>query len=227
MRTLKYKHLSFEDRCAIQEYLNLGYNFTQIGKVLKKHRTTIAKEVYNHRFLRRVYGNKEELCFITKKAPYVCNACKKFNHCKKIRYSYDASIAYNEYLKELSDSRSRVFITKEQISNINEKIAPLMLEKHHSVNQVFINHPELLPFSKPTFYRYIDLGLLNVKNIDLQRKVKFRVKKEYDRTKERVNTEIKLERFYTDFQDYIELHPNCSIVEMDTVIGTSGGKGGK
>ena len=117
MRTLKYKHLSFEDRCAIQEYLNLGYNFTQIGKVLKKHRTTIAKEVYNHRFLRRVYGNKEELCFITKKAPYVCNACKKFNHCKKIRYSYDASIAYNEYLKELSDSRSRVFITKEQISS--------------------------------------------------------------------------------------------------------------
>ena len=227
MRTLKYKHLSFEDRCAIQEYLNLGYNFTQIGKVLKKHRTTIAKEVYIHRFLRRVYGNKEELCFITKKAPYVCNACKKFNHCKKIRYSYDASIAYNEYLKELSESRSRVFITKEQISNINEKIAPLMLEKHHSVNQVFINHPELLPFSKPTFYRYIDLGLLNVKNIDLQRKVKFRVKKEYDRTKERVNTEIKLERFYTDFQDYIELHPNCSIVEMDTVIGTSGGKGGK
>ena len=26
---------------------------------------------------------------------------------------------------------------------------------------------------------------------------------------------------------YIEIHPNSNIVEMDTVIGTSGGKGGK
>lgn len=227
MRTLKYKHLSFEDRCSIQEYLNLGYNFTQIGKVLKKHRTTISKEVYNHRFLRKCYGNDKIPCHITNNPPYVCNACSKFNHCKKIRYSYESSIAYNEYLKELSESRSRVSITKDQISTINEKIAPLMIEKHHSVNQVFINHPEILPFSKPTFYRYIDLGLLNVKNIDLQRKVKFRVKKEYNHYKQRINTEIKLNRFYTDFQDYIELHPNCSIVEMDTVIGTSGGKGGK
>lgn len=31
----------------------------------------------------------------------------------------------------------------------------------------------------------------------------------------------------SDFKDYIELHPNASIVEMDTVIGTQGGKGGK
>ena len=42
---------------------------------------------------------------------------------------------------------------------------------------VFASHPELLPFSKSTFYRYVDLGLLDVKNIDLQRKVRFRVKR--------------------------------------------------
>ena len=37
--------------------------------------------------------------------------------------------------------------------------------------------------SKSTFYKYIDLGILNVKNIDLQRKVRYRVKKEYDYTR--------------------------------------------
>lgn len=45
MSTPKYKHLSFEDRCTIQEFLNYGYNFTQIANRLHKDRTTISKEV--------------------------------------------------------------------------------------------------------------------------------------------------------------------------------------
>ena len=85
--------------------------------------------------------------------------------------------------------------------------------------------------AKSTFYKYVDLGLFSIKNIDLPRKVRFRVNKEYDRDrKERKairDSRIKLGRFYRDFQDYLELNPTCSIVEMDTVIGTSGGKGGK
>lgn len=66
-------------------------------------------------------------------------------------------------------------------------------------------------------------------NIDLQRKVRFRVKKEYsdNETRYTSNPKIKIGRFYSDFKDYIEYHPNASTVEMDTVIGTSCGKGVK
>ncbi len=227
MKLTKYKHLTFEDRCTIQEYLNFGYNFTQIGNRIGKSRRTISKEIYKHRFMRSNTKSSNINCCITDKPPYVCNACTKKNSCSKQRYSYEASVAHNEYLKTLIEQRSVARITKEQILSINDVIAPLMIHKHHSVNHVYISHPELLPFSKSTFYRYIDLGLLNVKNIDLQRKVRFKVKKEYDRTKTKINTSIKVGRFYTDFKDYLEYHPNCSIVEMDTVIGTSGGKGGK
>ncbi len=104
-----------------------------------------------------------------------------------------------------------------------------MIHKHHSVNHVFMKHPEVLPFSKSTFYKYIDLGILNVRNIDLQRRVKFRINKDYNNStaREKCNPKIKIGRFYTDFKDYMEFHPNASVVEMDTVIGTSGGKGGK
>ena len=130
-------------------------------------------------------------------------------------------------MKTLITSRSHLRITKDEIDSINDVISPLMIHKHHSVNQVFITHPELLPFSKSTFYKYIDLGILNVKNIDLARKVRFKVKKEYDYTREKTNPKIKVGRFYTDFKDYLEFNPNASIVEMDTVIGTKGGKGGK
>lgn len=227
MKTPKYKHLSFEDRCTIQEFLNEGYNFTKIANRLGKDRRTISKEVYSHRFLRNTLSKNIPTCSFTSKPPYVCNNCPRKTNCKKQRFTYDASVAHNEYKKTLIDQRAKVRITKNQIGSINEIVAPLMIHKHHSINQVYITHPELLPFSKSTFYRYIDLGLLNIKNIDLQRKVRFKVTKEYDYTRTKTNTKIKLNRFYTDFKDYIEFHPNASIVEMDTVIGTSGGKGGK
>ena len=228
MKKAKYnKHLSFEDRCVIEEFLNYNYSFSKIANRLGKNRTTIARDVKKHRFLRTTNLCNNQPCCFENKPPYVCNGCKKFNSCKNIRYSYNHAIAYNEYKKTLSSERNHLRITKEQIANINDVISPLMIHKHHSVNQVFISHPELLPFSKPTFYRYIDLGILNVKNVDLARKVKYKVKKEYDYTREKTNLKIKIGRFYTDFKDYLEFHPNCSIVEMDTVIGTKGGKGGK
>ena len=225
MKVKKYKHLSFEDRCVIEEFLNRGYNFTQISNRLGRHRTAISKEVLKHRFLRGNANNNRPCCFEAK-PPYVCNNCDKFNHCKKQKYSYNSHIAYNEYKQTLITQRAHLNITKEQIVSINEIISPLMIKKNHSINQVYISHPELLPFSKTTFYKYIDLGILDVKNIDLQRKVKWKVKKEYDYHKEKVDTSIKVNRFYTDFKDYIEYNPTASIVEMDTVIGTQGGKGG-
>ena len=221
------KHLSFEDRCIIEEYLNNNFNFTQISNRIGKYRTTIAREVKKHRFLRTTNNCNNKPCCFENKPPYVCNGCPKFNYCNRIRYSYSHDIAFNEYKQNLINSRSNLRITKEQIVDINDTISPLMKEKHHSVNQVYITHPELLPFSKTTFYKYIDLGIFNVRNIDLNRRVKFKVKKEYNYNREKVNTKIKIGRFYSDFNYYMEFNPNASIVEMDTVIGTKGGKGGK
>ena len=223
----KYKHLSFEDRCVIEEFLNYHYNFTQIANRLGKDRTTISDEVRKHRFLRSTARCNNSPCCFESKPPYVCNGCSKFNSCNKIRYSYSHDVAYNEYKKTLIDSRSHIKITKEQIASINDIVAPLMVHKHHSVNHVFISHPDVLPFAKSTFYKYIDLGILNIKNIDLPRKVRFKISKEYNYTRLKCNPKIKIGRFYSDFKDYMDFHPNASVVEMDTVIGTSGGKGGK
>lgn len=49
--TKKYKHLSFEDKCIIEEFLIEKYNFTQIANRLGKDRTTISIEIRKHRFL--------------------------------------------------------------------------------------------------------------------------------------------------------------------------------
>lgn len=227
MKAIKYKHLSFEDRCTIEEFLNHNFNFTQIANRIGKNRRTISIDVKKHRYLRTTASCNNQPCCFESKPPYVCNGCPKFNNCRRIRYSYSHDVAYNEYKQNLINTRSNLRITKEQIASINDVIAPLMTEKHHSVNHVFISHPEVLPFSKTTFYKYIDLGILNVRNIDLQRRVKFKVKKEYDYMRNKIDTKIKIGRFYSDFRYYIEHNPDASIVEMDTVIGTRGGKGGK
>ena len=229
MKAKKYKHLSFEDRCVIEEFLNNNYNFTKISNRIGKDRTTISHEIRKHRFIRTTSRCNNQPCCFESKPPYVCNGCPRFNNCHKIRYSYSHDVAYNEYYKSLIKSRSHLKITKEEIASINDVVSPLMIHKHHSVNHVYISHSDVLPFSKSTFYKYIDLGILNVRNIDLQRRVRFRFNKEYNysNSREKCNPKIKVGRFYSDFKDYIEHNSNASIVEMDTVIGTSGGKGGK
>lgn len=228
MSTLKHKHLKYEDRFVIQEFLNLNHTFTAIAIRIDKDRRCVSKEVLKHRILKPARAKRDPDCPKTAKPPYVCNGCDSKDRCQKNQYRYDAAVAQSEYEITLRRERSHLKISKDQIVAINDVIAPLMIEKHHSVNHVFAAHPELLPMSKSTFYRYVDIGLLNVRNIDLARKVRYRVKKEYDYTEVRPKDHsYKLGRFYSDFKDYIEYNPMASIVEIDTVIGTQGGKGGK
>ena len=80
MKAKKHKHLSFEDRCVIEEFLNYNYNFTKIANRLGKDRTTISDEVRKHRFLRNLSDSKP--CCFESKPPYVCNGCSKFNNCR-------------------------------------------------------------------------------------------------------------------------------------------------
>ena len=101
MKAKKYKHLSFEDRCIIEEFLNNNYNFTKIGNRIGKDRTTISHEIKKHRFLRTTSNCNNQSCCFESKPPYVCNGCSKFNSCRKIRYSYSHDVAYNEYHKSL------------------------------------------------------------------------------------------------------------------------------
>ena len=225
MTTKKYKHLSYDDRCIIQQFITFGRSFTEVSNRLHKDRTTISKEVRVHRY--SIDKDKRPTCLRLKKPPYVCNACEARPHCTYQRFLYDAAIAHNEYRKTLSYERASIKLSKDEIDTINDVIAPLMIQRHHSVNQVFIDHPECLPISKTTFYRYIDLGLVHVKNVDLQRKVRYKIKKPDDPAKKRLINERKLGHLYTNFKEYMDENPTASVVEMDTVIGTAGGKGGK
>lgn len=249
---MKHKHLTLNEREIIEDMLKEKANLTEIGKVIGKHRTTIAKEILNHRFQnpykqyncsftncqltyecdkagskqckKTCVNFKEKVCSFLVKAPYVCNGCDKKKICRLSKYYYRAKDADAEYKNFRTESRIGIRISQEEIYEINNVITPLIRDKHQSINHVFINHPDLLYFSKPTFYSYVNSNLFSFRNIDLARKVTYKPRKDDKKRRTRTESIIRIGRTYKDFLDYLTLNPYASIVEMDTVEGIKGGK---
>ena len=76
--------------------------------------------------------------------------------------------------------------------------------------------------SEKTLYNYIDHGFFDARNIDLPRKVRYRPRKKEQEFK--VDRGCYIGRNYVDYQQFILKHPNAHTVQMDSVIGTVGGK---
>lgn len=76
--------------------------------------------------------------------------------------------------------------------------------------------------SEKTIYNYIDACLFDVRNIDLPRKVKFRER--YKKPEFKVDKGCRIGRNYEDFCAFIEKNPDTAVVQMDSVIGSKGGK---
>ena len=249
---MKQKHLTLEERETIEDMLKENINFTEIGKVIGKHRTTISKEILNHRIKNQYkqfnssFANceltfncdkagskqcksscpnfKEKCCPNLTRPPYVCNGCEKKKVCRLSKYYYRAKDADAEYKEFRTNSRIGIRISQEEIYEINNVITPLIRDKHQSINHVFINHPDLLYFSKPTFYSYVNNNLFSFRNIDLARKVTYKPRNDNKKRRTRAESLIRIGRTYKDFLDYLTLHPYASVVEMDTVEGIKGGK---
>ena len=223
-----YKQLSKEDRVTIEHLINEGKNFTEISESIKYDRTTISKEIRRNRYIKSaVYlaysesGIKKAVdgCKKLSVPPYCCNNCKNKNYCSKYHLYYNANVAQNHYESILKDSRTGVDITEEEINIINRNIVPLVKNKKQSVNQIFTNHPDILYFSKTTFYTYVNNGVIALSNIDLPRKVKYKPRKKKNNKENKRNTSILLNRSYEDYIIKTHEKPNANIWQLDTVIG--------
>ena len=244
------KHLSLDERFDTENGLSKNLSFKKISKNIGKNCTTISREIKNHytvkntggigrKFNNCIFRNncpnrskcrlnncdkfKEEKCRLLNNPPYVCNGCKYKHHCTLTKHFYDAAYAYNEYLSNLSESRSGVVIYQDEIDNLNNILTPLIKEQNQSIHQALLNNKNKIMFSEKTIYKYIDLGVLNVRNIDLPRKVRFR-KRTKQTTIYKIDKKCLENRTYEDFEKYLEEHPDTPIVEMDSVEGKKGGK---
>lgn len=116
MEEKKYKHMILENRIEIQERLNKGINFKDIGKRIGKDPTTISKEVKKHLMIHtNGFTTLDECCPKLLKAPFVCNGCPKQHNssCRYRRQKYVALKSQNEYEQLLSEAREGIPLNKE------------------------------------------------------------------------------------------------------------------
>lgn len=157
-------------------------------------------------------------CLKLSRAPFVCNGCVEKGYCKLDKFYYRANIAHKRYRTILVESREGINITKEKLEELDAIVSPLILQGQ-SPYLICLNHPEL-ELSEKTLYNYIAIGALSVKNLDLAKKVKYKLRRPHK--SEIVDRSIFQQRTYADFQEFIQTNPDTRVVEMDTVLGCRG-----
>lgn len=163
---------------------------------------------------------EEQVCERLVKAPYCCNGCPKMRSCHYRKKVYRANIAHSEYKRNLSESRKGFYIRKAEAKRIEQIISQPILHGQ-SIHHVYLAHKDELTISERSIYTYIDGGVFNLKNIDLPRKVRYRVRKK--QTEPKIDRHCREGRTYEDYIAYIKENPSA-IVQMDTVKGGISGK---
>lgn len=164
---------------------------------------------------------EEQVCVTRLKPPYVCNGCEERNHCVLEKTIYSATKAHKLAINNISQSRRGVLTTEQELSQLNDLVTPLIMQGH-SVHQIYANNLDSLMCSEKTLYNYIDNGFFDARNIDLPRKVRYRPRRKKQEFK--VDKGCYYNRNYMDFGAYLAKHPSYHVVQMDSVIGSVGGK---
>lgn len=199
------------NHCALRRNCNLK-NICKRPEPCKKQCSSCnACNAHCNRFV-------EDICLTVSRSPYVCNGCHKKAQCRLDKYLYRAVSSNREYKTILVESRNGINISEEGLKQMDAIVSPLILQGQTPYH-ILENHPEIKCTEK-TIYNYIASGALSVKNIDLPRKVKYKLRKPH--SSEINDKGIFEERTYKDFLNYIQTYPDTNVVEMDTVVGCDG-----
>lgn len=162
-----------------------------------------------------------EICTARFRVPYVCNGCETIGRCSLLKNIYDAEHAHIRAHEAISESRSGLCVSEAEVARLNTIVSPLV-QRGQSIHQIYINNEANLMCSEKTIYNYVDACLFDVRNIDLPRKVKFRER--YKKPEFKVDKGCRIGRNHEAFLAFLDKNPETFVVQMDSVIGTKGGK---
>lgn len=164
---------------------------------------------------------RKEECSLLLKPPYVCNGCARRTKCTLEKYYYNGRTADAMYRELLSESRTGISLSEEEVRCLDDIVSPLVL-KNQSPHVICSTNKDSIMVSQSSIYRYIESGILSAKNIDLQRKVRYSARKKTVHVK--VDKKCRIGRTYEDFLAFMDKHPDTPVVELDSVEGKKGGK---
>lgn len=221
------KHLDLSKRIKIEKGIEENLNFSQIAKEINKSPRTVSYEILKNRNIEHCLSwvGKYKTCEKTLKPPYVCNACPSRKGCRKTRYYYYAEDAQGKYEKLRSEARTGIDMTSTEFKELN-KIVSNEIKNGHSFAMIIRNHKDEFSVGKRTLYNYVEKGYLDIINLDLPRKVRYKKRKRNNTDIPKKDTKIRINRTYERFKDYVKNYNdnnfNINIVEMDTVEGVKG-----
>mgnify|MGYP002860791814 CR=1 FL=1 len=185
------------------------------------HAPQCRKLCRNCRFCNSTCKNfkpRDYSCPKLNRTPFVCNGCENKRSCRLDKFFYRSNIAHSRYKTMLVEAREGLNITAENLAALDAVVSPLIL-KGQSPYLICLNHPEL-NISEKTLYNYIASGALSVGNLELPKKIKYKLRHSHkSQIKDR---QIFQNRTYNDFLEFTQANPQTPVVEMDTVLGCRG-----
>lgn len=167
-------------------------------------------------------GFTPDVCDTLKRAPHVCNGCRKTTNCRRLdQYFYRAEYAHKEYEALRREARIGINATPDEIAVMNETISS-GVKKGQSVAHIIATNSDSITCTEKTVYNYIDGGYFSIGNIDLVKKLRYKPRKSQKAEKER-RMAILDGRRYQDFTRFISEN-EVRVTEMDTVHGGEGTK---
>ena len=162
-----------------------------------------------------------ETCKRLSKPPYVCNGCGLRYSCSLEKRFYHAQDAHKEYRLVLSESRSGISLSEDEIRHLDEIVTPL-IRKKQSPHHICVTNRDSIMVSERTIYRLIDSRIISAMNMDLPRKVRCSARRQTVHVK--VDKACRIGRDHDCFTAYMKEHPLLPLTELDSVEGTKGGK---
>ena len=162
---------------------------------------------------------KDECALLTR-PPYVCNGCSNRHHCTLEKRLYIAKDAQKEYEAILSESRSGFNLTEAERLQLDAVISPL-LRNGQSLHHILVHNRDSINCCEKTAYLYASAGLFEARNIDMPRKVRFRVRKKKS-VELKVDKSCRIGRTFDFFLRFRKEHPSLPVVELDSVEGKKG-----
>ena len=164
----------------------------------------------------------EEHCERLNKPPYVCNACASRNACPLMKRIYSYKAAQASYEQTLSESRKGANVTELELELMDQLISPLLLKGHSPYHAISV-YKDRFPVSSRSIYRYIHSGILSAKPFHLPRIPRLKPRRSKP-IEHKVDRKCRIGRTLQDFSAFLESHEDMPVVQMDSVIGSVGGK---
>lgn len=165
---------------------------------------------------------EEETCTKLDRPPFVCNGCPDLKNCRKRKFFYQAVAAEKAYQDLLHECRKGIDVSKAEIRQYNELI------RHggyngQSLHHIMSAHKDVFQKCPKSIYNYFNQGVFSLPRGEMPRMC-MRKPRKVEKIKHKVDPKCRSGRTLADYEKYCLGHPNLPTVQMDSVIGSVGGK---